>query len=299
MTKVYKINGKEIQGFEGRKIQSTFGEGVELPVEQAKINELLEALSDKEEVKPCRGCELHALENMTGFIPNKCVGDCKPKQEECEHEISSKQVHDNKGTYHIAGNTCLKCGLHELDWGTKPEQEECKTCGCKDQDWNEPCLDGFHGEDRPKEEKCERCKFDKLPGEYTLPFQYEIKHTCKEVCDHKRYGLKSDRRGVYCLDCDTLLGLSEEDYLSGRQLKQSTSLKEVPLRDKIDFIQDRLLNDHITTEESITEILEVVQSHLIKEVENECQVYACSRKCGGISPRCILDTDIIKIINNI
>ena len=228
MTKVYKINGKEIQGFEGRKIQSTFGEGVELPVEQAKINELLEALSDKEEVKPCRGCELHALENMTGFIPNKCVGDCKPKQEECEHEISSKQVHDNKGTYHIAGNTCLKCGLHELDWGTKPEQEECK---------------------------------------HDYPYLGDNQDICTK-CNIPRP-------------------------------KQSTSLKEVPLRDKIDFIQDRLLNDHITTEESITEILEVVQSHIVKEIENECQVYACSRKCGGISPRCILDTDIIKIINNI
>lgn len=223
MTKVYKINGKEIQGFEGRKIQSTFGEGVELPVEQAKINELLEALSDKEEVKPCRGCELHALENMTGFIPNKCVGDCKPKQEECEHEISSKQVHDNKGTYHIAGNTCLKCGLHELDWGTKPEQEECK---------------------------------------HDYPYLGDNQDICTK-CNIPRP-------------------------------KQSTSLKE-----DLEYILDTYYSGTRSMDNAREGILKLVQSHLIKEIENECQVYACSRKCGGISPRCILDTDIIKIINNI
>lgn len=229
----YLINGKEIQGFEGRKIQSTFGEGVELPVEQAKINELLEALSDKEEVKPCRGCELHALENMTGFIPNKCVGDCKPKQEECEHEISSKQVHDNKGTYHIAGNTCLKCGLHELDWGTKPEQEECK----------------------------------------------------KDLSEcHSPYCKKHLQESV--------------DKL---QPKQSTSLKEAleKILGEKRWYGDTLDYTDKTTSDWANDILDLLQSRLVKEIENECQVYACSRKCGGISPRCILDTDIIKIINNI
>lgn len=190
MTKVYKIN--ELSDYSGEdNLTSVF----------LKVNEIIKvvnslALSDKEEVKPCRGCELHALENMTGFIPNKCVGDCKPKQEKCEHDWIP--YHLNKENVDI------------------------------------------------KYEYCKTCKATRIP-----------------------------------------------------ELKQSTSLKEVPLRDKIDFIQDRLLNDHITTEESITEILEVVQSHIVKEIENECQVYACSRKCGGISPRCILDTDIIKIINNI
>lgn len=50
MNKIYKINGKEIQGFQGRWDGTAEG----------KINELLEALSDKEEPKP-EECKLLCL----------------------------------------------------------------------------------------------------------------------------------------------------------------------------------------------------------------------------------------------
>lgn len=99
MTKVYKIN--ELSDYSGEdNLTSVF----------LKVNEIIKvvnslALSDKEEVKPCRGCELHALENMTGFIPNKCVGDCKPKQEKCEHDW----IHLNKENVDIKYEYCKTC----------------------------------------------------------------------------------------------------------------------------------------------------------------------------------------------
>lgn len=77
--------------------------------------------------------------------------------------------------------------------------------------------------------------------------------------------------------------------------KQSTSLREVPLRDKIDFIQDRLLNDHVTTEESITEILQVFQSHLLKEIDENAGYYEMPLTKTGY----LIRNDIIKIINNL
>lgn len=81
--------------------------------------------------------------------------------------------------------------------------------------------------------------------------------------------------------------------------KQSTSLKEVPLRDKIDFIQDRLLNDHVTTEQSITEVLEVFQSHLVKEIETlePAKYIKMDEEC--LDGYTFAKEDIIKIINNI
>ena len=86
--------------------------------------------------------------------------------------------------------------------------------------------------------------------------------------------------------------------------EQSTSLKEVPLKDKIDFIQDRLLNDHVTTEESITEILEVVQSHIVKEIESyqkPPRYGEIDKKSGmqAVFPQIITLEDIIKIINTL
>lgn len=54
-----------------------------------------------------------------------------------------------------------------------------------------------------REEECERCKFDKLPGEYTLPFNYEIKHTCSKGEEEPQLECKHEpeRYGSNCKKC--------------------------------------------------------------------------------------------------
>lgn len=96
--KTYKINGKEIQGIpikhNGLMVYQT-------------VNELLEALSDKEE--KYFECNKH---NISGF--GTC-SECKekPKQEECEHDYP--YLGDNQ-------DICTKC--HEPRF----KQEECLKC---------------------------------------------------------------------------------------------------------------------------------------------------------------------------
>ena len=40
----------------------------------------------------------------------------KEDRKECKHELGDKEEHDHLGTYHIAGDTCVKCGKHIMDW---------------------------------------------------------------------------------------------------------------------------------------------------------------------------------------
>lgn len=52
----------------------------------------------------------------------------------------------------------------------------------------------------------------------------------KEECEHKRYGFKTSKLGMYCLDCDKLLGISEHmaklDKIAERDAKGS--VVEIP-----------------------------------------------------------------------
>lgn len=89
MIKTYKINGKEIQGFQGRWDGTAEG----------KINELLEALSDKEE---------------KGYVGFDDAWDT-PKQ--CIH-----------GIYLVDNTICDKC----------LKTKKCVTCGENDHDYCTP-----------------------------------------------------------------------------------------------------------------------------------------------------------------
>lgn len=40
----------------------------------------------------------------------------KEDNKECKHKLGDKEEHDNLGTYHIAGDICVKCGKHIMDW---------------------------------------------------------------------------------------------------------------------------------------------------------------------------------------
>lgn len=61
----------------------------------------------------------------------------KEDKKECKHKLGDKEEHDNLGTYHIAGDTCVKCGKHIMDWDnpTPSPEKECKHEGDKT-DWH-------------------------------------------------------------------------------------------------------------------------------------------------------------------
>lgn len=48
----------------------------------------------------------------------------QPIKEECKHELGDIEEHDNLGTYHTAGDTCIKCGKHILDFDNPKQQSK-------------------------------------------------------------------------------------------------------------------------------------------------------------------------------
>lgn len=66
----------------------------------------------------------------------------------CEHELCDKEVADSMGTYHVSGETCSKCGMHELNWETKElyELKHCSGSGTEylDGDWEYSDTPTFH-----------------------------------------------------------------------------------------------------------------------------------------------------------
>lgn len=144
-----------------------------------------------------------------------------------------------------------------------------------------PTVDGGETWEEYKPKECTLPRLD-----YSKPCECSNCRPKQEECKHDwiPYHLNKENVDIkyeYCKTCKAT---------RIPELKQPISLKE-----GITEIVSHSISVHTMTDS----VLKLIQSRLVKEIENECQVYACSRKCGGISPRCILDTDIIKIINNI
>lgn len=246
--KTYKINGKEIKGFNIPK--DILGEFAP----EHKIDELLEALSDKEEHK-------HNYKNH----PSGCmVCNC---EEEPKQEI-----------------------LEEMSDGTKvvsslPKQEGINICR--------------HGV--PLKRECFMCKEDKKCNhkeKYTEEEMY-----LKDLMDNSSYKLCEDCKCYVkqeeCLGCEANKETTEwKDVIKHTcKPKQSTSLKEKIYSKIIDYSYQET-----TTEETVNEILKLIQSHLLKEMPEEKDVQfevftsdVMARRMGYND--CI--RDIIKIINNI
>lgn len=65
----------------------------------------------------CEWCDAEMFEMKT-----------KTDQDECTHEEGNKEVCDNLGTYHVASETCSKCGMSILDWD-KPHPTQIEEIG--------------------------------------------------------------------------------------------------------------------------------------------------------------------------
>lgn len=117
MTKTYKINGKAIQELESL-YKLDLNPSAYWNVVQSRFNQLLEALSDKEETKlttgdfvkkddkgkwvGCLGYEKEGI--VVGTDPLKVIEETK--QEECEH-LKQKILHKLDGS---TEETCRDCG---------------------------------------------------------------------------------------------------------------------------------------------------------------------------------------------
>lgn len=154
------------------------------------------------------------------------------------------------------------------------ERKECEMCEPEDYNSLPPdndivdeikgeciCSNYKRGQTTPlcpvcdKKEECEGCKFDKLPGEYTLPFVHEIPHSCKE---DKKEEPKSEckhndpyRSGAgTCREC----GLHYEEPKS--TLKEDVC--EIMLEWKVS-----------TPEKQADKILSLFKDTLLKEIEKQ------------------------------
>lgn len=210
----YKINGKEIQGI---PIKHN-----ELMVYQT-INELLKALSDKEE--KCKWCK--------AGIPENCA-----EQSDLAETVArlDKQALKDSEVIEIPRPTYKSECLHN-----SVSNGYCGQCG--------KYFGGLN---------CTKC------GEEVDRSQ-QFAHKCKS---------------------------KEEDYLSGRQPKQSTSLKE----EIIETIWMAHGQSAVVPNTS-DKILSLIQSHLVKEIENLTQETVLDDLKREFPV--LYKQDIIKIINNI
>lgn len=281
MTKTYKINGREVSGIskwdkETLGVQETITEMCQRDLElKATITAILEALSDKEEevkmyYRKSPETNWEELEHTKGRI--------HPKEKPCykEEHIHTKECME--GVENAVNN--LKSVTNCAVCTGKLKEDVCFHCGGT----------GLH----VYEEECTCTPMFNNTVEDTS--DCKVHQPKQEECKHERYGLKSDRRGVFCLKCDTLLGLSEDEYLNGNKVKQSTSLKED--RNSLKYQVSYLLwnENNFTKEETdrySDQILKLLQSHLLKEVEKNATI------AGAWDIEVLDKKTLIKIINNI
>lgn len=62
------------------------------------------------------GCGYYSMPNYIFHLIKDSLLAQKEDKKECKHKLGDKEEHDNLGTYHIAGDTCVKCGKHIMDW---------------------------------------------------------------------------------------------------------------------------------------------------------------------------------------